>query len=83
MEEDHAGCPGRKINRILQKGVFTMNEAEIILTANRHKEMAKAETQLEMVKAFFQKSLDSWHPISYSDLEVLCAMLGIERREEA
>lgn len=58
-----------------------MNEAEIILTAQRHKELVRAETQLDMVKDFLGKRLNDWQSIAYTDLKTVCDLLGIERRE--
>ena len=60
-----------------------MNEAEIILTAARHRELLVAETQADMLKAFLEKRLNAWHGITYDEVKVLCDMLGIERSEEA
>lgn len=59
-----------------------MKEAEIILTAERHKEMVVAEAQVGMLKAFLEKRLNAWHGINYDEVKVLCDMLGIERSEE-
>ena len=59
-----------------------MKEAEIILTAERHQELAVAETQANMLKAFLEKRLNEWQGIPYNDVKAVCDMLGIERRDD-
>lgn len=59
-----------------------MEEAEIILTAERHNELVVAEAQVGMLKTLLEKRLNAWHGLTYDEVKVLCDMLGIERSEE-